>query len=1068
MDKYWIGGAGNWNDTAHWSATSGGEGGAGAPTASDDAIIDWNSGFGEGGTIILTDQGDCKDLTFVSGNTFTLDGDGYTLWVHGSLILEATITILNDPLALTGAGGYIYTAGLVLGLTFSGAGTWTLLADLELSSDYIFSLDEGTFDANDFNVKASGFNLYGTASVFMGSGTWEVTSNNTDEPQNNGNVWEVAAGVTITEETSTIKLSDATNHDKSFVGGGKTYNNLWLTGAGTGNFIIFDSNTFNQVKMDTPPHSLLFEPGSEQTILDPVLVGTSGKLITIDNVGGTLATASVSVAGTGYSVDEVCPLFQSNGARLGEITVTSIDGSGGITGFTISNGGYLFVIGTGNIYVDGGNYDAELNCDSVSKITTQHILSKSSGAISCDYLNISNSNANGGATWYAGSHSVDTNNNDGWTFIASPRYWVGGTGNWSDTDHWSNTSGGSGGANIPTLSDDVFIDSNSGFGEGGTIAIDDNFSCHDLIASSGHNYTITNNFTSYSLSIYGSMTLEGTISWEILPLSFCSSSVGEVITTAGNTLNYIEFIGVGGEWTLQDDLVTGGEFVISNGTFDANDHNIIANDFVFYAATGYTPTVIMGSGIWEVTGGDWYVDEYNNEVVVFTPETSTIKFTYTGASQIGLLNYVDGNNPTTQGHTYYNFWLTDIGTGDFNILGCNHFNDFKIDTPTHAITFQASSITTVSSFSVSGAVGNLISINSNDNNTQFVLSKPSGIVSCDYLDINNSFVTGNPIEPYWVDVASSSWGLYSSSITKVSQSFKGNGGKLEKIHLSLYKSGLPTGNAVAKIYAHSGVFGTSSVPTGPALATSDNFDVSTLSESPARTEIKFTGANMITLEKDVNYCLVFEYSGGDASNIVYVDSQGTGSNAAGNPSDFDGATWTPYPSQDILFEIFTTGGGALWYAGSHSVDTANNDGWLFEDVPVFTKIHYSPINIISGHQYKLVFRVRPTANVDIRFKLQDILGTTIDLDDTKMAYANIWKIISATFTATFSGSDAELFIQPNVSEIMDIYIDQVVLIDLTVEQKSYRLMRIQGSMMPGSFLQTLTLREIAEGEITPA
>ena len=47
-------------------------------------------------------------------------------------------------------------------------------------------------------------------------------------------------------------------------------------------------------------------------------------------------------------------------------------------------------------------------------------------------------------------------------------YWVGGSGNWSDTAHWSTSSGGSSGASVPTSSDDVFIDSNSGL-SGGTI-----------------------------------------------------------------------------------------------------------------------------------------------------------------------------------------------------------------------------------------------------------------------------------------------------------------------------------------------------------------------------------------------------------------------------------------------------------------------------------------------------------------------------------------------------------------------------------------------------------------------
>ena len=43
--------------------------------------------------------------------------------------------------------------------------------------------------------------------------------------------------------------------------------------------------------------------------------------------------------------------------------------------------------------------------------------------------------------------------------IAS-RYWVGTDLNWHDANNWSLTSGGAGGAGIPTASDDVFFDGN--------------------------------------------------------------------------------------------------------------------------------------------------------------------------------------------------------------------------------------------------------------------------------------------------------------------------------------------------------------------------------------------------------------------------------------------------------------------------------------------------------------------------------------------------------------------------------------------------------------------------------
>ena len=59
-----------------------------------------------------------------------------------------------------------------------------------------------------------------------------------------------------------------------------------------------------------------------------------------------------------------------------------------------------------------------------------------------------------------------------------------------------------------------------------------------------------------------------------------------------------------------------------------------------------------------------------------------------------------------------------------------------------------------------------------------------------------------------------------SDVPGTGQSFTGNGGTLDSCVFELGKSGSPTGNAVAKIYNHTGTYGTSSKPTGAALATS--------------------------------------------------------------------------------------------------------------------------------------------------------------------------------------------------------------------------------------------------------
>src|SRR3990172_10492754 len=96
------------------------------------------------------------------------------------------------------------------------------------------------------------------------------------------------------------------------------------------------------------------------------------------------------------------------------------------------------------------------------------------------------------------------------------RYWVQGTGNWSDDDnHWATSSGGSpANGNLPTSSDDFFIDSSSGFGSGGTISLNGTYLstvCHNFTSNSGHNYTIT--YATSHIGIFGSAVFESGLTW---------------------------------------------------------------------------------------------------------------------------------------------------------------------------------------------------------------------------------------------------------------------------------------------------------------------------------------------------------------------------------------------------------------------------------------------------------------------------------------------------------------------------------------------------------------------------
>ena len=140
------------------------------------------------------------------------------------------------------------------------------------------------------------------------------------------------------------------------------------------------------------------------------------------------------------------------------------------------------------------------------------------------------------------------------------------------------------------------------------------------------------------------------------------------------------------------------------------------------------------------------------------------------------------------------------------------------------------------------------------------------------------------------------------------QAFTSKGGLLTSVKFYLRKDNSPTGNAVVKIYneTHSTAFGTDSLPTGAALATSDVFDVSTLTTSYQLITFTFTGAEQITLTEENYYVVTIEYSNGGAIDFVYVGIDIFSPTHSGNQVDYGISSWVAYNSLDLIFYVYAT------------------------------------------------------------------------------------------------------------------------------------------------------------------
>lgn len=192
------------------------------------------------------------------------------------------------------------------------------------------------------------------------------------------------------------------------------------------------------------------------------------------------------------------------------------------------------------------------------------------------------------------------------------RFWVGGSGTWdaADTSHWSATSGGASGASVPTSSDTVTFDSNSGAAATVTIgaaaaasSVTINKSDLTLTHSAGSTVTGAVTLTAGTLNTNGQ-----TCSWG----SFSSSNSNTRTLTLGASA--ISLTGTGTVW----DCTT------------ATNLTVTANTATITLATASSAARTFAGG------GKSY------GTLTYTVASSPGSLTVTGANTFGTLNVGPG------------------------------------------------------------------------------------------------------------------------------------------------------------------------------------------------------------------------------------------------------------------------------------------------------------------------------------------------------------------------------------------------------------------------------------------
>lgn len=240
------------------------------------------------------------------------------------------------------------------------------------------------------------------------------------------------------------------------------------------------------------------------------------------------------------------------------------------------------------------------------------------------------------------------------------RYWVGGTATWDNTagTKWAATSGGAGGASVPTNIDDVFFDANST----GVVTIGIFGGTAKSVNCTGFTGTLTG---STGLNVSGSVTLVAGMTYSVTGPLFIDAT-GTLIT-AGKTLNHsITFSASGGTVTLGDALTLSSTrtLVFSQGTFDTANFSVTAG--FIDGSTSFTRAITLGSSTITLNGIGNVIDFTTTTGLTFTAGTSQINITDSAPTLIG------------GGRTFYNVSFTSATAGIRSITGTNTFNNLTL------------------------------------------------------------------------------------------------------------------------------------------------------------------------------------------------------------------------------------------------------------------------------------------------------------------------------------------------------------------------------------------------------
>ncbi|HYM39620.1 MAG TPA: hypothetical protein VEY12_05680 [Thermoplasmata archaeon] len=514
-----------------------------------------------------------------SNNALSVQG-ALTLLGTGFLAAGISTVSVGGNLSVTAATAYI-TAGAgvwTVGGSWTDASTsasWSFLAAITFNAATSQTMTFGnltpefggniTFNSaantTTFTLSTNPLRWGGTLTVLGGTGTTTLTTANLGLT---GGALTIGNAGVLTANASTVSVSGVTmtggsSGSLTLTTGAWTVTGSWNT-SGAGSALASGTSTVTFTGTST---TLTLAPAQafyNLTINGTVAIGstvTAQATLTV-NPGAALTKTGQSLAFNGLT---------ENG------TGSLVDGTVTVVGLTIANSDPTNVTTISVVSIWSAN--TEYNWTDSSTVGTSTLTFTIGGNASGNRFNVSKNgsafttgivNASGQVvfTMLGSDPVVDV-------LVLSPcgstRYWIGGTGNWSQTARWGSVSGGVGGCPIPAAGDSVFFDGNAG---GGLVSVDQNAMLGSLDTTG---WTGTIAVGTYDFAVSGNLVL-----------------AAGVVTIGASTTNGLT---AGGNLTLSGSAVLDGSGTASKVSVSGN--------VIISSATAYFR---MGSGTWSF-GGAW-------------------------------------------------------------------------------------------------------------------------------------------------------------------------------------------------------------------------------------------------------------------------------------------------------------------------------------------------------------------------------------------------------------------------------------------------------------------------------